>query len=49
MKAIYPFVGGTATTHKFNLKDPADINAAFRLVVCRRLDAFSKWGITKWD
>ena len=32
MKAIYPFVGGTATTHKFNLKDPRDLNAAFRLV-----------------
>jgi len=32
MKAIYPFVGGTATTHKYNLKDPQDTNAAFRLV-----------------
>lgn len=32
MKAIYPFVGGTATTHKWNLKDPRDLNAAFRLV-----------------
>lgn len=32
MKALYPFVGGTATTHKFNLKDPQDTNAAFRLV-----------------
>jgi hypothetical protein len=32
MKAIYPFVGGTATTHKYNLKDPRDLNAAFRLV-----------------
>ena len=31
MKAIYPMVGGTATTHKFNLKNPADTNAAFRL------------------
>ena len=31
MKAIYPMVGGTATTHKFNLKDPRDLNAAFRL------------------
>ncbi len=30
-KAIYPMVGGTATTHKFNLKNPADTNAAFRL------------------
>jgi len=32
MKAIYPFVGGTATSHKFNLKNPLDTNAAFRLV-----------------
>ena len=31
MKAIYPMVGGTATAHKFNLKDPRDLNAAFRL------------------
>lgn len=31
MKAIYPMIGGTATTHKFNLKNPADTNAAFRL------------------
>lgn len=31
MDAIYPMVGGTATTHKFNLKNPADTNAAFRL------------------
>jgi hypothetical protein len=30
-QAIYPFVGGTATTHKYNLKDPQDTNAAFRL------------------
>lgn len=32
MLAIYPFVGGTATTHKFNLKDPRDLDAAFRIV-----------------
>ena len=32
MKAIYPFVGGTANAHKFNLKNPVDSNAAFRLV-----------------
>lgn len=31
-KALYPFVGGTATTHKFNLKNPLDTDAAFRLV-----------------
>ena len=29
--ALYPMVGGTATTHKFNLKDPRDLNAAYRL------------------
>ena len=29
--AIYPMVGGTATTHKFNLKNPQDTDAAFRL------------------
>jgi hypothetical protein len=31
MKAVYPMVGGTASAHKFNLKDPRDLNAAFRL------------------
>ena len=28
---IYPFVGGTATTNKYNLRDPQDLDAAFRL------------------
>jgi hypothetical protein len=32
MKALYPFVGGYATSHKFNLKDPRDVDAAYRLV-----------------
>ena len=32
MKALYPFVGGSATSHKFNLKDPRDLDDAFRLV-----------------
>jgi hypothetical protein len=31
MFAIYPFIGGTADSHKWNLKDPRDLNAAFRL------------------
>lgn len=31
MKAIYPFVGGSATSHKWNLKDARDLDAAFRL------------------
>lgn len=30
-RAIYPFVGGTSTTHKWNLRNPLDTNAAFRL------------------
>jgi hypothetical protein len=29
--AVYPFVGGSASSHKFNLINPADTNAAFRL------------------
>lgn len=29
--AIYPFLGGVAASHKFNLKDPRDLDAAFRL------------------
>jgi hypothetical protein len=32
MKAIYPMVGGTATTCKFNLVNAQDTNAAYRLV-----------------
>jgi hypothetical protein len=29
--AIYPFVGGTASSHKYNLKDPRDLDVAFRI------------------
>ena len=32
MNAIYPFVGGTSTQHKYNLKDPRDLDAAYRIV-----------------
>ena len=32
VKAVYPFVGGTSTTCKFNLKDPQDTDAAYRMV-----------------
>lgn len=32
LKAIYPFVGGSAAAHKFNLKDARDTNDAYRLV-----------------
>jgi len=28
---LYPFVGGTSSTNKFNLKNPLDTDAAFRL------------------
>ncbi len=31
MKFIYPMVGSTADTHKWNLKDPRDLDVAFRL------------------
>ena len=30
-KAIYPIVGGSASSHKFNLKDARDLDVAFRL------------------
>lgn len=31
MKALYPFVGGTATTHKYNFMDARDLDVAYRL------------------
>jgi hypothetical protein len=31
IKALYPIVGGSATTHKYNFVDPRDVDAAFRL------------------
>ena len=31
MKAIYPFVGGTASQHRFNLKDSRAVTSAFYL------------------
>jgi len=31
MRALYPMVGGTATTNKFNLANSMDIDSAFRL------------------
>lgn len=31
MRAVYPFVGGSAAAHKWNLKDPRDLDAAYRL------------------
>ena len=32
MLAVYPFVGGTATSHKWNLVNPINSNAAYRLI-----------------
>ena len=32
IKSLYPFVGGTAGTHKFNFVDPRDLDSAFRIV-----------------
>jgi hypothetical protein len=31
MKAVYPMVGGSSTTHKYNLVNSADSDAAFRI------------------
>lgn len=31
IKAIYPFVGGTASSHRWNLRDPRSVNGAFYL------------------
>ena len=31
MLAVYPIVGGNANSHKYNLKDPRDLDAAYRL------------------
>jgi hypothetical protein len=31
MRAVYPVIGGTAAAHKYNLVDPRDADAAFRL------------------
>jgi hypothetical protein len=31
MMAIYPLVGGTASSQKYNLKDPRDLDVAYRL------------------
>lgn len=43
--AIYPFVGGTSTTCKYNLKDPRDLDAAFRLTFTSS-PSFASTGIT---
>jgi hypothetical protein len=32
MVAIYPFIGGTAFSHKWNLKNPSDSSSAYRII-----------------
>jgi len=32
LRAVYPFVGGNAGAHKFNLKDARDLDSCYRLV-----------------
>jgi hypothetical protein len=41
MRALYPFVGGTPAQHRFNLKDPRAVDAAYYL------DFFGGWTHTK--
>jgi hypothetical protein len=57
MQAIYPFVGGSANSHKFNLKNPLDTDAAFRLTFSgswihsstgAKPDGSTAWGSTKY-
>lgn len=49
MNAVYPFVGGTATTQKYNLLNPQDTNAAYRLTfsgnVTHSLSGFESDGV----
>ena len=45
MKFIYPFVGGTSTTCKYNLVNPADTDGAYRLIFNGGL-TFSSSGMT---
>jgi hypothetical protein len=57
MSSIYPIVGGTAASHKFNLKDPRDLDAASRLTYHGTIthnasgmkgDGTSGWADTHW-
>lgn len=45
MKAIYPFVGGTSASCKWNLKNPVDTDAGFRLTYVG-VNTFSSTGLT---
>lgn len=52
IKAGYLFIGGTAATHKWNFKDPRDLDAAFRLVYAGTIthdsNGFTGNGTTGW-
>lgn len=45
LPCIYPFVGGTFTSHKWNLKDPRDLDAAYRLSILGGATANTSQGI----
>jgi hypothetical protein len=45
IQAAYPFVGGTSNTCKFNLKNPANTNAAFRITFAGGV-TYNSTGIT---
>jgi hypothetical protein len=46
LKVIYPMVGGTSTTMKYNLKDPQDTNAAYRIDWVGSNTTFNSNGVT---
>lgn len=53
IKAIYPVMGSTAASHKYNLKDPRDADAAYRLVFngggwTHSLTGMTPNGTTSW-
>lgn len=52
LRACYPFIGGTASQHKWNLKDPQDTNAAFRLVfsggITHSINGVQFGGVNGW-
>ena len=45
-KVIYPMVGGTATTMKYNLVDPQDTDAAYRITWVGGSNTFDSNGVT---
>ena len=49
MQAIWPLVGGTDTTTKYNLKDPQDTNAAYRMTWQGTGWTFSSSGVKQSD